>query len=253
MSGGPDGPRRKGPATRASRSCVWLVFSLPALALGASGPGIRQAPPEVGEVADFQDFTGRTEAPATVQLEARVSGYLARALFKDKAEVKRGDPLFEINSRPYQAERARADAALALSEARLEAAENAVGSACCFRAHRALAHGLEELAVDDVATEPTGFEIADQVSEDVAGDGHRHGQRRRVGRAEQCRGKYRAQGVHPLLNEFFASGAVVAPLRREAVRLEEDDNRVLLWHGWLLPERAKNPSRSTLASCRART
>lgn len=59
--------------------------------------------PLVREVGDFVDYTGRTQGNEFVELRARVSGYLTKVNFKPGASVKKGDLLFEIDPRPYQA------------------------------------------------------------------------------------------------------------------------------------------------------
>jgi multidrug efflux system membrane fusion protein len=87
---------------------------------GPAAPEVPVARPVVREVTDYEDFTGRTEAAQSVELRARVTGYLVKVLFQDGAEVKRGDLLFEIDPRPYQAELEKAQALLAASEARLK-------------------------------------------------------------------------------------------------------------------------------------
>ncbi len=66
-------------------------------------PKVRVALPVEGEIVDRQDFTGRTDAVLNVDVTARVGGYLSKVLFVDGSEVKEGDPLFEIDARPYQA------------------------------------------------------------------------------------------------------------------------------------------------------
>ena len=58
--------------------------------------------------ADDEVFTGRTAAPTSIEVRARVTGYLDKVLFKDGDEVKKGDPLYEIDVRPYQAQLDRA-------------------------------------------------------------------------------------------------------------------------------------------------
>src|SRR5215469_12170522 len=58
----------------------------------------------VREVTDHEDLTGRTEAVARVELRARVTGYLLKSTFQEGAEVKKGDVLFEIEPRLYQAD-----------------------------------------------------------------------------------------------------------------------------------------------------
>jgi RND family efflux transporter MFP subunit len=114
----------------------WLCGLLTACA-AVSGCGTPTAPvaappkppevvvtlPVVRQVTDYEDFTGRTEAKAAVEVRARVTGYLERVLFKEGTEVKQGDPLFEIDPRPYQAELQRAEATLAQSQARLRRCE----------------------------------------------------------------------------------------------------------------------------------
>lgn len=57
----------------------------------------------VRPVVDWDVFTGRLASPETVEIRARVSGYLEEVHFKEGAEVKEGDLLFTIDPRPYQA------------------------------------------------------------------------------------------------------------------------------------------------------
>jgi membrane fusion protein, multidrug efflux system len=56
------------------------------------------------EVTNFVDFTGRINAVQSVDIRPRVNGYLMKMPFKEGAEVKTGDLLFEIDSRPYVAQ-----------------------------------------------------------------------------------------------------------------------------------------------------
>ena len=60
------------------------------------------------EVTDYADFTGRTAAVDSVEVRARVSGYLDKVNFKEGALVKKDDKLFEIDHRPYRADLERA-------------------------------------------------------------------------------------------------------------------------------------------------
>ena len=59
--------------------------------------------PEVRRVTDHEDFTGYTQAIKTVQIRARVSGYLDKVNFIEGAMVNEGDVLCEVDPRPYQA------------------------------------------------------------------------------------------------------------------------------------------------------
>ena len=79
--------------------------------------------PSIDEVVDYEDFTGRTEAIYSVEIRARVTGYLEKVHFKDGDEVKEGAALLDIDDRPYKAEMNRAEAALAQSEAHLKRLE----------------------------------------------------------------------------------------------------------------------------------
>lgn len=85
--------------------------------------GVSVRKPVSEYVTDFEEFTGRTQAVYDVAIRARVTGYLDKVYFKDGAEVKEGDPLFEIDPRPYKAELARAEATLTQSEAHLKRLE----------------------------------------------------------------------------------------------------------------------------------
>ena len=75
-------------------------------------------------VSDYEEFTGTTAAVFTVEVRARVTGYLDKIYFEDGTEVAEGDKLFQIDPRPYKAEEERTQAALVQAEAharRLEA------------------------------------------------------------------------------------------------------------------------------------
>src|SRR3546814_12706524 len=68
-------------------------------------------PPEVSvatvlskPVHQWDTFNGRVTAVESVQLRPRVSGYVQRVAFDEGQEVKKGDLLFVIDPRPYQAE-----------------------------------------------------------------------------------------------------------------------------------------------------
>ena len=106
----------------------WICgsFSLLVLALSpACKPKpVPPPPPEVTtiqpvskEVTEWDDFTGRLEPIKSVEVRARVSGYLDSIHFKDGQEVKAGDLLFVIDPRPYEAEAERARAELKRAEA----------------------------------------------------------------------------------------------------------------------------------------
>jgi RND family efflux transporter MFP subunit len=70
-------------------------------------------------VTDYEDFPGRTEAVVSVEIRARVTGYLDKVFFQEGAEVKQGDVLFEIDPRPYRATYDQAVGNLTAMEARV--------------------------------------------------------------------------------------------------------------------------------------
>ncbi len=70
------------------------------------------------EVADSVEFPGRTEAVASVEIRARVTGYLEKIFFKAGTDVKAGDVLFQIDPLPFQAELERAEGQVNLQEVR---------------------------------------------------------------------------------------------------------------------------------------
>lgn len=75
-------------------------------------PQVTVAQPLVRKITDWDEYTGRLAAVESVEIRARVSGYLQSVHFHDGALVQRGDLLFVIDPRPYQAalDQARAEA-----------------------------------------------------------------------------------------------------------------------------------------------
>ncbi len=75
------------------------------------------------EVNDYVDFTSRVAAVESVEVRARVGGYLEKIHFKEGTLVKKGDLLFEIDPRPYQAQVDFSKAQIAANEALLKKAK----------------------------------------------------------------------------------------------------------------------------------
>jgi RND family efflux transporter MFP subunit len=71
------------------------------------------------EVTDSTPFTGRTAAVDSVEVRAHVWGYLEKVNFKEGALIQKGDVLFELDPRPYQALLNQAKAKVAQDEAQL--------------------------------------------------------------------------------------------------------------------------------------
>jgi RND family efflux transporter MFP subunit len=71
-------------------------------------------------VTDYTDFTARIAAVDSVEVRAHVWGYLDKVNFKEGVLVKKGDVLFELDPRPYQAVLNQAQAKVAQDEAQLK-------------------------------------------------------------------------------------------------------------------------------------
>lgn len=74
------------------------------------------------QVQDWDEYTGRLVATNSVEIRPRVSGYLTEIHFEDGDLVKKGQILFTIDPRPYQAELERAQGNLANAQAQLKLA-----------------------------------------------------------------------------------------------------------------------------------
>ncbi len=70
-------------------------------------------------MVDAAYFTGRTDGSEFVEVRARVSGYLTKVLFQPGTRISKGDPLFEIDDRPYRVSLDQAEAELERAKARL--------------------------------------------------------------------------------------------------------------------------------------
>jgi RND family efflux transporter MFP subunit len=75
------------------------------------------------QVTDYADFTGRVAAVDSVEVRAHVWGYLDKVNFKEGDLVKKGDVLFEIEPKIYQAAYDASKAQVAQNEARLQLAK----------------------------------------------------------------------------------------------------------------------------------
>ncbi|NLU20979.1 MAG: efflux RND transporter periplasmic adaptor subunit [Phycisphaerae bacterium] len=80
-------------------------------------PAVSVARPVEREVIDYDVYTGRLASPESVDVHARVSGFIEQAPFTEGTIVKQGDLLFVIDVRPFQAELNRAEAELARARA----------------------------------------------------------------------------------------------------------------------------------------
>src|SRR3982074_2945246 len=104
----------------------WAAAGVFALATSGCGkapppmqaPQVTVAPAIERVVADWDEFTGHFEAVNSVEVRPRVGGFLQRVGFGEGGIFHRGDVLFVIDQRPYEAEVARAEAVLAQARTR---------------------------------------------------------------------------------------------------------------------------------------
>src|SRR5262245_34966320 len=128
-------PRVQRRLAMVNRSGLWLVarwaFALGAavvVLVGCKGNAQPAAPPppEVSvievrpaPVTVYDEYVAQTQAPDTIEIRNQVTGLLERQAFADGARVKKGDILYVIDQRPFQAQLAQAKAGLAQAEANL--------------------------------------------------------------------------------------------------------------------------------------
>jgi RND family efflux transporter MFP subunit len=112
----------------------WVGVAILSLLLTAAGckktAAPQQAPLPVNvvsviekEVNEWDEFTGRLEAVESVEIRPRVSGYITEIHFEAGAIIKKGDLLYVIDPRPYQADFDRATAEFDRMQAQLKLAQ----------------------------------------------------------------------------------------------------------------------------------
>jgi multidrug efflux system membrane fusion protein len=118
---------------------------------GCGQPAAQEAPPSAGgppisaaevlekPITETQEFSGRLEAVDRVDIRPRVSGFIASVNFKPGAEVKKGEVLFVIDPRPYQAEASRTEAAALAARAKADLAKLELARAEKLVADKAIA------------------------------------------------------------------------------------------------------------------
>jgi len=105
--------------------CVLLVFDLTDAAIrqaqaqqpAPQAPAVGVRPAELRGIARSYDFVGRIQAINTVQVRARVEGFLDKVQFTEGQDVKAGDLLYQLEKATYQAQVEQAQANLAAAKA----------------------------------------------------------------------------------------------------------------------------------------
>ena len=105
-----------------------LLFATCAAILGCEGRAKPAPPPppqvsvievKPGPVTVYDEYIGQTQAPGTIEIRSQVTGLVERQAFTDGARVKKGDVLYVIDQRPFEAQLEQARANLAQAQANL--------------------------------------------------------------------------------------------------------------------------------------
>jgi RND family efflux transporter MFP subunit len=110
-------------------SCLVLFASVlagcdnkPAATSAAAPPSVTVSHPLQKSITEWDEYTGRFTALETVEIRARVSGFIDSVNFKEGQIVKQGDLLFVIDQRPYQIAVEQAKADIERAQAKLDIA-----------------------------------------------------------------------------------------------------------------------------------
>jgi RND family efflux transporter MFP subunit len=97
--------------------CTLCGCSQPTEAVEPPPPKVTIANPEVRELTDYDEYNGWTAPSQTVEVRSRVRGHIVKVNFTDGQLVDAGDPLFELDPQPFEAEIGKAQAQVAIAEA----------------------------------------------------------------------------------------------------------------------------------------
>ncbi|MBI2768483.1 MAG: efflux RND transporter periplasmic adaptor subunit [Burkholderiales bacterium] len=230
------------------RSLAFLLVISTLVACGdssapAGGPGGGMPPAEVGvvtvapgDVGLVTELPGRLEASRVAQVRARAAGIVLQRLFREGSDVRAGQPLFRIDSAPYAASYASAQAGLAKAQANAAQATalaqrykplveaNAISKQDYANAVAAQGTAEADVAAGRAAVQTAGINLGyANVMAPISG---------RIGRALVTEGALVGQGeatqlaliqqIDPMYVNFTQSSTEVLELRRalEAGRLK---------------------------------
>ena len=220
---------------------LWVGGLLAAILLAGCGQGnkdtVAVAPPlaqvgvvtvALGDVGLMTELPGRLEASRVAQVRARVAGILQKRLFREGSDVTAGEALFTIDSAPYAAAYASAQASLARAQANLEQATSLaqryqplVKANAVSKQDFANAEAAQKQAEADVAVGKAAVQTAKITLDYAAVTAPISG---RIGRALVTEGALVGQGdftqlaviqqINPMYINFTQSAAEVLKLRK---------------------------------------
>jgi RND family efflux transporter MFP subunit len=139
-----------------------------------SDPKVEVSVPVVRAVTDYDDFPGRIDAVESVDIRARVSGYLAKShlgngmgQLREGTEVAAGTLLFQIDPRPYKADLAKAEATISQNLALLNRLNRDYERAISLLPTRAISREDVDKVAGDRAAAAAAVEAA-KASRDMA-------------------------------------------------------------------------------------
>jgi multidrug efflux system membrane fusion protein len=124
------------------------------------------AQPVKRTVTDWDEFTGRFDAVEEVQVRARVGGYVTSVEFQDGAIVHKGDLLYVIDPRPFEAVADQAEGQLADAKAKIELAKREFDRAATLNKTEAVSDSVVDQrrqalqSAQAVATQAEGIQKA---------------------------------------------------------------------------------------------
>jgi RND family efflux transporter MFP subunit len=208
------------------RQQAWLtglIFLFPMLLSGCSGESPAAGPGEAPKVSvmhpvardltNYAEFNGWMQPDKIQEVRSRVRGHIKKVYFKDGDIVKKGDPLFEIDPRPFEASLAAAKAQVQSEQAQLELATKElariaplVGTGAVSKQDYDVWVAKKEVATADKAKAQTAVDQANldleyaHITADIGG---------RIGKAELTEGNLvNAGGSDPLLTTIVSTDPI---------------------------------------------
>lgn len=146
--------------TSCSQSTAPQVAQLPP-------PAVTVALPIVREITDSDEFEGRIESIDRIEIRARVRGYITNVAFSNGQRVKKGDLLYEIDPRPYEAilhaaeaKKAAADASVQLATVEYDRTKQLVTNSAASRSELDVWTGKKGVALADLLLAEADIEQA---------------------------------------------------------------------------------------------
>lgn len=121
--------------------------------------------PTKQKVTEWDEFTGRLDASESVNLYSQVTGYLKEVHFKDGTEVKKGDLLFTVDPRPFQATLDMTEAQMEQARVKLELTRNEFDRASKLLAAKAISAEDYDTRAKAVREAEAGLQVAEATVE----------------------------------------------------------------------------------------